>query len=72
MKHSGERRKNYYAGMRSNRNRNNKYAGCEYREIWGGTARLLTDVEIEELQAHIERLKNPSLQVDPVVRRSVV
>lgn len=65
-------KKNEYAGMRSNGNHRKKYAGCDYREIWGGTARLLTAVEIEELQAHVERLKNPTIHVKQTFRRSIV
>jgi hypothetical protein len=58
-------RKSEYPGLRTNGNRRKKYESCEYREIWGGTARLLTDVEIDELQAHIERLRNPTFHGKP-------
>lgn len=72
MKQSEQRRKDRYSGMRTG-SRQQKYAGCEYVVVSGkNKLRLLTDVEIDELQAHVERLKNPGLQMKPKFRRSVV
>lgn len=71
MKQS-ERVKDRFSGMRCG-SKQKKYADCQYVTISGkNKVRVLTDVEIEEVRAHIERLKNPGLQVTPQYRRSIV
>ena len=52
---------NQYAGLRSNANNRTKYKGCEYREICGGTARLLTQKEIDEFRFHVEQVMSRQL-----------
>lgn len=64
--------KDRYSGMRSG-SRQKKYADCQYVVVSGkNKLRLLTDVEIDELQAHVERLKKPTIHVKQAFRRSIV
>jgi hypothetical protein len=67
-------RVSHYKGLISNRNRRLKYGGCEYVDVYrgGNKARLLTPAEVDEFRAHIQRLLDPSLRTQPLMRRSIV
>jgi len=49
---------NHYAGLRGSRFFRSKYQGCEYSKIRGLTVRLLTQAEIAEFRAHVEKAMN--------------
>lgn len=71
MKSSTSDAKSSYAGMMS-RPRRQKYADCEYVEVFGkNRVRLLTEEEKEEFRARIQRIIDPSLRTAPVTRRNI-
>jgi hypothetical protein len=61
-----------FPGNKNNQRLRKKYGDCEYVVVYGSTVRQLTKFEIDELQAHIERLRNPTIHVKQTYRRSIV
>lgn len=61
-----------YPGLRNNRRRRAKYEGCRVVSMQGSDVRALSQQEIEEFKAHINRIIDPSLRTSPKFRRSIV